>query len=318
MRAAIVGAPGLLALLAACSSIAPYSSTVPAPRPNNHFFTHLVFVSDSQHGVIRIYDEETQQLRRTLGGLTKPQALLMGPENVLYVIQGGVSSIRVYDLDYKYGLLHDSGNLPQGIAWDPAGERVGVTNACTIAQSCPPHSGSIQYYEGDKWICHIPVPDYQRVGFIAFDYEGNLYFNGIVGSGAGHVVISEVQRGTECDIPTKYFELPTGNVISSVGNLSAHFNGLSVLDPKAKTIYTYALPKNRTLGNPIATTRLDGVSGIPPAGFVLLSSGTAAFILDDAAKTANRFLMPQGGNPKKSIAIGGFPSGVALTAVPSQ
>jgi hypothetical protein len=180
-----------------------------------------------------------------------------------------------------------------------------------VAKSCPPYSGSIDYYaDGNNWICHIPVPNYRYVGYGDFDPNGNFYFNGTTGS--GRVVVSQIARGTECNVPAKYTALTTGNTIQSVGNVRFGTYGLSLLDPKAKVIYNYGLPKNGALGTPKSVTSLGGSGTIASAGFTYTLSRTSIFTTDSSSATANRYLMPLGGNPKETISVGGVPSGIAV------
>jgi hypothetical protein len=298
------------AIVSGCANSAAMPlSTAAAARPNNTV-THLVAVSDSEHGVIKIYNEATKELVHKITGLTKPEALATDPQDNLYVIQGGVSSVRVYR--YMYGTaytLHDAGNVPRGVAYSNQDEAVAVSNGCTVAKSCPAYSGSIAYY-GQGSDCEIPIPTYRSVGYVAFDDNDNLYFDGVTGAGSGHVAISVITRGTECDQP-KYTELTTGNIIQSVGNLHFGGYGLSVLDPKAKVIYNYGVPKSGALGNPQSTTDLQTSAPIPPAGFTFALSSGSIFTTDSGSATVNRYLMPAGGNPKETITAGGFPAGVA-------
>jgi hypothetical protein len=286
--------------LAADSNSAARPDVIPGSPMPSHSFVHvkamlaaknLVITSDPVDGNVNIYDPTGKQLAQ-LTGFSQPQGLATDAKGNLYVVDTNNSRILVYAPPYTKTptTLSDSGYYPAGVAVYSKGKTtwVAVTNICS-APNCT--QGGFIVYKNGKSKGAFQSSSIYRVYFCDFDAKGNLYVDG-ENSSAG-IVVGEIPNAIKNK--QTFNVLTTGNSISFPGGVQVTSKGkIAIDDQTGLAVYTYNPPKNGSLGSPIATTPLSGLSD--PVEFALTKNNKDLWTGDYPNSTANEFAYPAGGS----------------------
>jgi hypothetical protein len=281
------------------SSVAPLGSTAtqavePAATPPS-----LLFVADALRQQVRIYDPVHKTLYGKIPLVVLPGGLAVDASKNLYVASLG--GVTMYAPPYnhpgtQYTMLADRA---LAVAVAPNGTVAAIDGQNIFLFSAGSSQPCMEY----------APPNYGRLTSVAFDGSNNLYFTGYDTS--RNVAISEMpgQCGNGESTP-----LTIGNALRSVDGVVIGSSGqLSLLDTKAKTIFTYNPPVSGSLGNPVDSTLLQrGENVRNPVAFIFDGSGKSVYTADSTSGVVDEFSFPQGGPPRDTLVVGGQPIGIAI------
>jgi streptogramin lyase len=306
-------------LLAGCSNNLGKTPSVSQPAANVRTAAksagdpeqRLVFFSDSKGNLIDVWNRSDNNLFAVLSdGLKKPLGLATDAQDNLYVANGAAENVLMYAFPYAKTptlTLVDRGYTPNGVAVAADGT-VAVTNKCSTAKGCPAGSGSVVLYAPGKTTpCStIRTPDYNSLAFGAFDSAGDFYFDGLVQKKGS---VSIVQGGCAA---ASYNMLSSDYAFKAPGGMQFGPHGrLSIVDSKVDAIVTFSATGDAL--TKVSTTYLNANTTIDPTAFAFTKAGDTAFVANTGGGSGDKFEFPQGGDSKQTYAIGGTPSGVAVT-----
>jgi NHL repeat len=268
-----------------------------------------VIVSDAVNNVVNVYNPAGKQLAQ-LTGFIEPQGLATDAKGNLYVADTVNSRIQVYAAGFKKApkTLSDPGQYPAGVAVMNNGQFVAVTNIIDVNGG----PGSVTLFKKGKAGKAILNSTFARVYFCGFDAKGNLYIDGSDVNGS--TVVGRIANLTTGGKTIKV--LKTGNTISFPGGVAVTTAGkIAIDDQSGAAIFTYNAPKNGSLGNPVKTTGLTGVSDT--VTFAFMANDKDLWTADAGNEASYEFKYPAGGSALHTISVpGGQPIGVAV--VPAQ
>lgn len=288
-----------VAVAADSNSVARPGVVAGSPMPSHAFVNTRamaaagtkIFTADPVDGNVNIYDATGKQLAQ-LTGFSQPQGLATDAKGNLYVVDTNNSQVLVYAPPYKKApkKLMDPGYYPAGVAVLTVGKTtyVGVTNICS-APNCT--QGGFIVYKNGKSKGAFQSSSMYRAYFCDFDAKGNLYVDGTNSSGS--VTVGEIPNAIKGK--TTFNVLTTGNSITFPGGVQVSSKGkIAIDDQSGFAIYTYNPPKHGSLGNPIATTSLSGVSD--PVEFAFTKDNKDLWTGDYPNSLADEFAYPAGGS----------------------
>ncbi len=285
----------------------------------------LIFVSTyyDSSGLISIYLQRNGKMVGQISGLL-PAGLRTDADRNLYAANFNSTNVLVYAPPYTGApklTLDDGGYYPWDVAVSPRGV-VAVANECK-APSCPVSSATVRFYAKNSTTpcatIGVPAAIHDEFGiYAAFDHKGNLYIAGSYSPSAGHNVaqIGEVKGGCKA---AKAVQLRTANSIHAAQGLQIDKAGrLAFLGESAaftNVIYTYNLPKTRSLGKPVSTADLKNSYGLTELAFT--SSGRDLYTVESGSTPeVLKYDYPAGGVPDFEFSAGGkgiYGGGIAVT-----
>ncbi|HEY1428752.1 MAG TPA: hypothetical protein VGF18_04220 [Candidatus Tumulicola sp.] len=291
---------GCAALLSGCSNDALAPAQAPGAPAVRALWSpgNLLFVSDARRNDVRIYDRSSNAPWETIPNVPRPRGLAVDASNNLYV--ANLSGVSVYPPPY----MKPSAQL--ALSWRQAVAVAVSANGMIAAVSA---RDIFLFPANSQKPCTDYAPaNYSQLTSIAFDSNNNVYFSGTTKSGAAQ--ISEMVA--DCSNVSSA-QLTIGNTLHSAGGLAIGSDGrLSVLDTRARTIFTYDPPVDDSLGVPVSTTLLDKGTVRTPVAFVFDSTGKSILTADSTSGMVDQFAFPTGGAPTGTTMVGGDPVGVAI------
>jgi NHL repeat len=273
-----------------------------------------IVVSDASNDVVDIFNS-AGTLTATLTGFSQPQGLALDSEGNLYVADTNNSRIQVYAAGFngKPTTIDDAGEAPVGVAIDSQ-DNIAVTNIISTSDG----PGSVSFFsKGGTLLATLSNANFAKVLFDAFDRKGNLYIDGI--NGSGDFVAGEIVGGVSGDAITV---LTTGNTVGYPGGVAVTSAGKIVVDDqKNVAIYTYNAPVKGSLGTPIATTPLTGAGD--PISIAFTRKDKGIWVADPASggaadkalvSSADKYQYTTGGGSTRDILFshGSQPTGIVL------
>jgi hypothetical protein len=246
-----------------------------------------IIVSDAGRGDVYAFGV-TGKVVATITGLSSPQGLALDSAGNLYVAQ--TPDVEIFDKNFRK-LPLTLGN-PELTPSDVAVSRAGYVAVTDLA------STTIYLFpSGKPQACAtIALRPFNRIYFETFDASGDLYVDGLNSNGS--VLIGELPQ-VNCN-STKVDILSTSNTLDFPGAIQVTPNGdIAVDDQEASAIYTYAPPKNGSLGSPLSTTNLGGAGD--PVAFAFSHTADRAWTTDAGLLTVEEYRYPAGGAPIASI-----------------
>jgi hypothetical protein len=229
----------------------------------------LLFVAVPQNNAVDILSQaKKHKMVGQITGLNNPTGLASDSVGDLYVANYNTSAVSVYAPPYT-GAPTRSLSTPDYNPYNVAVSRTGlVAVATSCAGSCPSFYAVSFYAKGSSTPCvTLPSASSPNVPYaVAFDRGGDLFVVGQDGEGP---YIGEITGGCAATTVTP---LTAGNTLHRL--FDVHLNNddqIAILDDDAGYIYTYNLPNNGSLGNPVYSLNL----GAPEKGFnfAFLASG---------------------------------------------
>ncbi len=267
--------------------------------------TAAIIVSDS--GTNDVYAYSTKgKLVATLTGFSEPQGMGGTKAGSFYVANTGDSNILEYSDAFKLtATLKDPNQYPVGASYDEATGVVGVTNIISTSDG----AGSVSFYaKGKTTPCAtISNSNWGRVYFGAFNSRGDFFIDGE--DPDGNVIVGKITG--ECSAKS-ITTLSVGNSIFFPGGIQITKQDKIVIDDQeGAAVYTYNPPVKGSLGQPVATTPLSGVSD--PVTFALTNNVMDLWTADAGLEASQEFAYPAGGSPVASITGLVEPIGVVVT-----
>lgn len=273
---------GAFALAACGTTVSPQAvtgaaGTSPAGASTKSFFDRAalakprLFVGVPASNAVDIFLQASpNKLVGQITGLNNPAGLATDSAGDLFIADYNAPIVPVFAPPYADGpklTLLTPGFVPYAVAVSPTGTvAVGVT--CNTIR-CPTEYAVNFYNKGSTRRCKTvssgTFPDVPEG--IAFDRAGDLFVVGQHGAGP---YIGEIAGGCRA---SGVASLTAGNTLHRLFDVHVNKDDqVAVLDTDAGYIYTYNLPKNGSLGNPIYSTNL----GAPEDGFyfTFLASGS--------------------------------------------
>jgi hypothetical protein len=254
-----------------------------------------IIVSDAANNVVDIFNAKGVQTAQ-LTGFSQPQGLALDNEGNLYVADTSNSRIQVYAAGFNGSptTINDPGESPVGVAID-RNDNIAVTNIITTSDG----PGSVSFFnKGGTLLTTLSSPNFAKVIFDAFDRKGNLYIDGVNGSGS--FVAGEIVGGVNGKAITI---LTIGNAIGYPGGIAISSKGnIAIDDQENIAVYTYNAPVKGSLGAPIATTPLTGAGD--PISLTFTQGDKGIWVADPARGGApNKVLVPSA--DKYQYTVGG-------------
>lgn len=265
-----------------------------------------IAVSDAADNVVNVYNSGGTQIAQ-LTGFSQPQGMAGDAHGNLYVADTSNSRVQVYGPGFQGSptTLSDPGQYPAGVDSFGSGAYVAVTNI--ISTSGGP--GSVSIFHNGSLQSTITSATIGRAYFCAFDAAGNLYLDGTDPN--GNIIIGEIANATSGG--TTFAQLTYGNTIAFPGGVQVNNQGQIVVDDQSgSALYTYNAPVNGSLGSPVSTTSLSGVSD--PVTFSFTKNTADLYTADAGLAQSQEFAYPAGGAAVSSINVGGQPIGVVVFA----
>ncbi len=261
-----------------------------------------LFISDAANGAAYLYGA-SGKLDARATSFVQPEGVAVDSSGRLYVADNGASRVLIYDtrLDSTPIVLRDPGQSPEGIAVDRHGN-VAVTNFAFGASS-------VSFYRSGATTPTktIGCVDFAGLETAAFDDRGNLYVGGEDPS--DRAVIGVVTGGIA---GRTIMPLRTANRIVFAGSVAVTSKGqLAIEDRVQRIVYTYAAPRNGSLGNPLSALPLRGSRD--PVTIALDPRDANIYAVDEITSTASRYSMPTGALTARFNLPSGFPVGIAVT-----
>jgi hypothetical protein len=202
--------------------------------------------------------------------LNTPLGIATDVSGNLYVANQGAPTVPVFAPPYTKGpirVLRTPGYDPQEVAVSSDG-LVAVANACSYSnQKCQTlYVASFIAKGATKPCATIPIPEIVVTG-ISFDHAGDAFVVGQV-QDEQLFYVAEIKGGCAAK---KAEQLTTNNNLGYVTDVHVNKqNEVALLaGPEAANVYTYKLPVNGSLGNPVSTTATPGAF----YSFAFVSSG---------------------------------------------
>jgi len=268
----------------------------------------IIFGSDYSANTVWWWNTKGKELGSITSGLSNPQGLDTDAKGNLYVANTGASTALIYKKPYNKApkTLSVSGYYPVGIAQYKNGEYVAVANIFATSGS----NGSVTIFKNGKQVANVTNSGFFYYYFCAFDKSGNLFVDGRASSGS--TVVGEIPGAAKGK--TTLNVLTTGNSIVFPGGIQVtNSNEIAIDDQSGFAIYTYKQPKGGSLGSPVKTTALSGVSDV--VSIALTSNNGDVWGADAGNLNWPEFKYPAGGSAVTTITQSGasLPIGVAIT-----
>lgn len=230
-----------------------------------------LFVSIESSNVVDVFLQASpNKLVGQITGLNSPTGLATDAAGDVFVANYNAPIVPAFAPPYTNGpkiTLLTPGYLPYAVAVSQSG-MVAVLMSCNTI-SCPIGYALSFYNKGATRRCKtVSAGTFPNVPIgIAFDKAGAAF---VAGQNKSGPYIGEITGGCHASGVTA---LTAGNTLYRLFDVHVNKqNQLAFLDTDAGYIYTYNLPKNGSLGNPLYSTDL----GNPEDGFnfTFLASGT--------------------------------------------
>jgi DNA-binding beta-propeller fold protein YncE len=272
-----------------------------------------VIVADSGSDNVYVFTTKGK-LTATITGLDEPQGVALDAAGNLYVANTLGNDVIVYKNDFKTVLatLADPGQYPAGVGVDRATGLVGVTNIVSTGGG----TGSVSFYEpGATQPCNtLTSARFAKVYNGAFGEAGHFYIDGLE-HGGKKTAVGVIEGGCSAKLIKT---LRTANTIAFPGDVKVSpSNQIAIGDQGNQAIYTYDLPKNGSLGKPIATTPLTYASD--PVSFAFTKSGDAVYVADTTLPRGEvqKYRYPRGDSTLETFYAGKTPIGIVVTPLES-
>jgi hypothetical protein len=283
----------------------------------------LVFIADLPVDAVDIYLQGgDNKLVGQITGLDHPYAVATDAARNLYVANYLRLGVQVYAPPYTGSPLYslDTGDYTADYIGISSRGVVAVSNYCTDP-NCFPYSSFVSFFAPNSTTPCATVTSDASVKYLwsgSFDRSGNFFTNGF--DSTNESVLGEITGGCAAKTMTV---LTAGDNNGWLGAI--HVNKMDQpsapdTDPPGSgpvVLYTYArATKGGSLGNPIATTMLDGSNRIAISeDFAFQSSGDSLYLPDTSGENVNEYAYPAGGAAERTIRLGNghIAYGVAVT-----
>lgn len=279
----------------------------------------LVFVSDQFDNAVDIYPQagQNQKMIGQITGLNLPSGLATDAARNLYIANEGADEVLVYAPPYTGA---PQLTLPAG----PNTLDVAVSKRRVVAEmtfcgsvSCS-GSGFVSFYAKNSTTACATVADpvnFQYLWSGGFDGKGSLYILGTGGSFAD-TVVGRIDGG--CNAKNIRL-LTTTNTLSSYasGIHIGHAGRIGIIDgvPSNPVIYSYNRSQSDSLGAPVSTSPLTGLSAYS-GYFAFRRAGRSLYAPNFGSSSLPGVVYEYGyigGAPRDTITLGGtHPAGVAV------
>jgi hypothetical protein len=269
----------------------------------------LLFVADLDSQVVDIYLQGgDNKLVGQITGLDHPYDVASDAERNLYVANYLRLGVQVYAPPYTGGpaySLETGDHTTVDVAVSSKGV-VGVSNYCTDP-NCFPRSGYVTFFAPKSTTACATVPadvSVVRMEFGSFDRNGNFFTVGLDSN--GNTTLGEIEGGCKAKTMTLVNAADNGALGGFHVNSSDQLSTADLNPPGSgpAVLYTFAQPTNGSLGDPVATTMLQGTGRGSLDDFTFEASGKNFYVPDSSGANVNEYAYPAGGNPEKTIGLG--------------
>jgi hypothetical protein len=255
-----------------------------------------IFVSDILSDGVNVFHTGGEKIA-TIGGIGSPEGLASDTSGDLYVADFYGNNVLEFASDGKTLLatFSDKEFYPNDVDVDSESGLVGVTGANTRGGA-----GRVDFFTARSATrCRaVSTQPYYFVSAGAFD-RGKFY---VVGETSYNASLIGVIASPGC-AATKIRSLTFANTIVGVAAIRITPAGrIAVLDAGTSTIYTYDPPVDGNLGQPVATTQLNGLRD--PRSFAFSQHGAFVYVTDPYYFSTYTFAYPAGGNALRTISTG--------------
>jgi hypothetical protein len=270
----------------------------------------LLYVSDSGTNDVNVYKLLDGTQVGTLTGFSEPQGECADKAHNVWITNTATSTI----IEFAHGgttpiaTLSDTGQFPVGCSVNMANGDLAVSNIVTTGSG----AGSVSVYAGAMGTPTIySDPNLARVYFLAYDNHGNLFVDGLNGSGGFQ--LAELPSGS-----STFTDITLNQSIAFPGGVSFHEGEVVVGDQSAPVVYRVS---DNTSGTIIGTTPLAGTTDVVQftvacgPSFARVCGHSKLFAPDAASADVKIFNYPKGGTPKTASTITGLtlPIGTAVS-----
>jgi hypothetical protein len=301
----------------------PDRVTTPSFMDANAVAKPLLFIADFPFQVVDIYLQGADnKLVGQITGLDYPFAVATDAARNLYVVNEYRLGVQVYAPPYTNGPAYslDTGDYRADYVGVSSKGVVGVLNYCT-EPNCFPYTSYVAFFAPNSTTpCATVQADasVEYLGLGSFDRQGDFFVNGIAANGGSS--LGEIKGGCAAK---KMTALTAGDDNEWFGAI--HVNKMDQpsipdTDPPGSgpvVLYTYAGASKGSLGNPIATTMVEGQNRVDILeDFAFQGSGENFYLPDTSGENVSEYAYPAGGTAERTIHLGSGHIAYGLAVTP--